>query len=155
MTIEVGENEHLFSFVGEFERNLDDKSRLVIPPRFRPELEDGFFVTRGLDGCLWLFPRATWTALSAKLAKSSIVKGGARRLDRMLFAGIDGELDGQARISLPQTLRKHAGLEPNGPVIVVGVKNRIELWEPDRWATVTEEAAEDSEFADELEGLGI
>lgn len=151
----VGESERMFAFSGEFERNLDDKARLVVPPRFRLPLEDGYFVTRGLDGCLWLFPRSTWEGLSARLNESSIVKGGARRLDRLLFAGTDGELDGQARLSLPPSLRGHAGLEPNGPVVVVGVKNRIELWAPARWATVTAEVAEDSEFAEELEGLGI
>jgi MraZ protein len=152
---QVGEGEQMFAFIGEFERNLDDKARLVVPPRFRAALEDGYFVTRGLDGCLWLFPQAAWEALSAKLSQSSIVKGGARRLDRMLFAGTDGELDGQARLSLPPSLRNFAALEPNGPAVVVGVKNRIEIWEPSRWAAVSAEAAEDSEFAEELEGLGI
>lgn len=145
----------MFAFSGEFERNLDDKGRLVIPPRFRAPLEDGYFVTRGLDGCLWLFPRATWEILSTRLNESSIVKGGARRLDRLLFAGTEDELDSQMRLSLPGSLRAHAGLEASGPVVVVGVKNRIELWAPDRWATVTAEVAGDSEFAEELEGLGI
>jgi MraZ protein len=151
----VGDYEQVFAFSGEYEHNLDGKGRLIVPVRFRPALEGGYFVTRGLDGCLWLFPRATWTGFSEKLQESSITREGARRLDRMLFAGTEDELDGQGRLTLPPALRAHAGLSPNGPVVVVGVKNRIELWSPGRWSEVTGEVAQDSEFAEGLEGLGI
>lgn len=145
----------MFAFSGEFEHNLDDKGRFIVPAKFRSELKDGYFVTKGLDGCLWLFTGETWSGLSDRLFQSSITKDGARRLDRMLYSGTDGSLDGTGRLTLPPSLRQYAQLEPGGPLVVVGVKNRIELWEPERWRAVNSQLAEDSEFAEELDGLGI
>jgi len=145
----------MFAFSGEHEHNLDGKGRLIIPARFRPALDAGYFLTKGLDGCLWLFARPTWSDMSERLQQTSITQGGARRLDRMLFAGSEDTLDGQGRLLVPPSLRAHSGLVPNGPVVVVGVKNRIELWEPARWQAFNASSVEDSEFAEQLEGLGI
>lgn len=145
----------MFAFSGEHEHNLDGKGRLIIPAKFRPALEAGYFLTKGLDGCLWLFPQETWTEIGAKLQQTSIVQGGARRLDRMLWSGSEDALDGQGRLLVPPSLRAHGNLSPNGPVVVVGVKNRIELWEPARWLAFNSVSAEDGDFAEHLEGLGI
>jgi MraZ protein len=145
----------VFVFSGEFEHSLDGKGRLIIPVRFRPALEEGYFLTKGLDGCLWLFPKESWQDISERLQQTSIIRGGARRLDRMLFAGTDDTLDNQGRLLVPPSLRSHAGLELNGAVTVVGVKNRIELWEPAHWHAFNEASAGDGEFAEQLEGLGI
>jgi MraZ protein len=145
----------MFAFNGEFEHNLDDKGRVIVPVRFRDALADGYFITRGLDGCLWLFPMVTWQGFSEKLTQSRITQHDARQLDRLLFSGTDGELDKQGRLNIPSSLRSHAGLDLGGPVVVLGVKNRIELWEPARWADITGQVAEDSHFAEQLGELGL
>jgi MraZ protein len=143
-------------FYGEYEHNLDDKGRVIIPMRFRDALADGLFVTRGLDGCLWLFTARVWEDVSARLAASRLNQYDARQLDRLLYSGTDAALDKQGRLLLPPSLRQHAELEPGGPVVVLGVKNRLEMWNRDRWYELASQlAAESSPFAEQVAELGI
>jgi MraZ protein len=129
----------MFAFYGEYEHSLDDKGRVVIPVRYRPAFEDGYFVTRGLERCLWIFPLPTWEAVSEKLGPSPLTLEPARQLDRQFYAGIDGRLDRQGRFLIPPPLRDHASLDAGKPVVLVGVKNRIEIWKPEFWHEVTTE----------------
>ena len=119
-------------FLGEYEHTLDDKGRLAIPARFRPELGQGLVLTRGLDRCLFVWPLAEWRAVAEKLAHLSMMQADVRRLQRLLFAGaVDTQLDRLGRVLVPSFLREYAGL--SGSAAVVGVLNRIEIWDKERY----------------------
>lgn len=147
-------------FHGEYEHGLDEKGRVIVPMKCRPPVEDGLFLTRGLEGCLWLFPRRVWEMVSSQLEDTRLTYREARLLERMLYSGVEGGMDRQGRLLVPPTLRQYAGLEPGQPVIIVGVKNRLELWNPDRWkaeTAVLDDPQSDisQELSKQLRDLGV
>src|SRR6185437_8821846 len=89
--------------LGEYEHTIDDKSRLTLPARFRQSFTEGVIVSRGLDGCLYAYPRADWTrAIEARLAELDPLSKEGRRLHRYFYSGaVEGELDKQGRIGIP------------------------------------------------------
>jgi MraZ protein len=141
-------------FSGEYEHAIDDKGRLTIPAKFRPDLAEGFFVTRGLDGCLFVLPPAARDALTEKVANLPLSQAGARLFSRMICSGTEFELDKQGRILLPPPLRAHADIESE--VVVIGVNSRLEIWSKKRWQKQTSKMEEESNsIAEELASLGI
>jgi len=142
-------------FLGEFEHSLDDKGRLAIPAKFRPELGQGLVLTRGLDRCLFAWPMAEWQIVADKLGRLSLMHAEARRLQRLLFAGaVDTQLDRLGRVLVPAFLRGYAGLED--AVVVAGVLNRIEIWDSGQWAEErTAAEAQSAELAEHLSELGL
>ena len=142
-------------FLGEYEHSLDDKGRLAVPARFRPELGQGLVLTRGLDRCLFVWPLAEWRVVAEKLGRLSMMHGDARRLQRLLFAGaVDTQLDRLGRVLVPGFLRGYAGLQD--AVVVAGVLNRIEIWDRGQWAAERAAAEEQSaELAEHLSELGL
>jgi len=137
-------------FSGEHEHGVDDKGRVVIPLAYRDALVGGVFLTRGMDNCIWLFPKATWDTLSSRLRQAPSFSSRSRMVDRRMFAGTGTEIDRQGRLLLPPPLRQHAGLKEGDGVVIAGVKNRLELWNPDRWQQALEADAEafDAAMAD-------
>ncbi len=131
-------------FSGEYEHTLDEKGRLIIPAKFRTELDEGLFVTRGLDGCLFVFPLDVWRDLSDKMASLSLVQASARLFSRMIYSGTECSLDKQGRILLPSSLRAHADIE--NEVVITGVRNRLEIWGKKRWQVMTTKMEEESSF---------
>ena len=141
-------------FTGEYRHQIDDKGRLAVPSRFRAQLDGGLVVARWLDACLAIHPRVEWDAITAKVAGLPMTDPGARQLERRLFAGaFEAELDRQGRLLVPQNLRTFAGLE--GDAVVVGSRNHVEIWTPDRWDTHLAELEDDAAFAAAISGLGI
>lgn len=125
-------------FMGEFQHNVDDKGRLIIPAKFRNQLGDQFMVTRGLDGCLFGYPMAQWQALVDKTQALSLTKRDARAFARFLFAGAtECEFDKQGRINIPGPLREHAKLDK--ACVIVGVSERFEIWSATQWAQYNEQ----------------
>ncbi|MFN8482868.1 MAG: division/cell wall cluster transcriptional repressor MraZ [Anaerolineae bacterium] len=127
-------------FYGEHEHTLDDKCRFTVPAKFRERLKDGCFMTRGLDGCLWIFTASSYEDLTTKLQRLDQLNPNARNLIRF-FTGHDLTLDQQGRLLIPPALRAHANVNPKADVVIVGVSGqlpRIELWQADRWASQTE-----------------
>lgn len=119
-------------FMGEYNHSVDTKGRLIIPSKFRDKLGDEFVVTKGLDGCLFVFPNDEWQAFEEKLRTLPLTNKSARQFSRFFVAGATGcELDKQGRILLPQTLREFAGLEKD--VVLTGMLNRIEIWSKTKW----------------------
>ena len=119
-------------FMGEYNHTVDTKGRLIIPSRFRDELGDEFVVTKGLDGCLFVFPNNEWQAFEEKLKALPLTNKSARQFARFFVAGATPcELDKQGRILLPGTLREFAGLEKD--VVLTGMLNRIEIWSKSKW----------------------
>lgn len=138
-------------FSGEFEHSIDEKGRLIIPARLRSNLSDDVFVTRGFDGCLFVYPMDVWKEMADHLDQLPTVHPAARYVSRLLFAGNETSLDGQGRISISAPLREHADIQLGGQVVVVGVNNRIELWSTARWRQVTEKLEKEAtELAAEL-----
>lgn len=118
--------------IGEYTHNLDPKKRLSIPSRLRRELGEGAVLTRGLDGCLWLFPIRQWGALAEKLAALPVAQSDSRSFSRLLLSGAhEVEFDGLGRILIPEHLKTYAGLRRE--VVVTGVHTRVELWDKAAW----------------------
>lgn len=142
-------------FMGEYQHTLDAKGRLIVPARFREGLGDTFVVTRGLDHCLFAYPKDEWKSVEEKLRTLPLTKADARAFVRFFFSGAtECETDKQGRIILPQNLRDYAQMEKD--VVAVGVSTRVELWSADRWQQYVEEAAESyEEIAESIVDLGI
>jgi MraZ protein len=141
-------------FTGEYRHAIDGKGRIAVPARFRAELEDGAFVSRWIDGCVAIFPRGAWDQLAARVASLPVSDAGARTFSRFVFSGaFEVELDRQGRALVPAGLREFARLE--GEAVVVGARDHVELWNPDRWVTYSAEMQSPDVLARHLQGLGI
>ena len=118
---------------GEYSHNIDPKGRLTIPSKFRKVLGTEFMVTKGLDKCLSIYPESEWKRMEEKLREMSLTTNQvARKFIRfMLGSAVEGGLDKQGRILLPQPLKAYAGLDKE--VVLVGVMDRIEVWDKDKW----------------------
>ena len=120
-------------FMGEYNHIIDAKGRLIIPARFRELLGEEFILTKGLDGCLSIYPMDAWEAFETKLRALPLTNKNARTFTRFFVAGATNcELDRQGRILVPQTLREFAGLEKE--VVLTGNLNRIEIWSKEKWS---------------------
>lgn len=126
--VQVGRLEQMF--LGRFEHTIDDKGRLTIPSHFRAALAAGVVITRGIDGCLFIFPRARWEELAAKFEQMpAITQEDTRSLERFFFTeAIDCVPDKQGRVLIPTYLREYAHLQDQA--IVAGVRQRVEVWNP-------------------------
>jgi len=141
-------------FTGEYRHTVDDKGRLAVPVRFRAELAQGAVVSKWIDGCLALFPRAAWDELAEKTAALPVTDQGARTFQRFLFGtAFDIELDRQGRLVVPAVLRTFAGLESE--VVVVGSRNHLEFWSPASWQQYSAQMDQPEVLAEHLQGLGI
>lgn len=142
-------------FLGEFQHTLDGKGRLILPSKFRDALADGLVITKGMEGCLFIFPKSEWPQLEDKVRSLPLTKKDARKFSRFFFAGATEEaLSKQGRVLIPENLRKYAGLGKD--IVVIGVSNRLEIWDKERWAAYSKEAGESYEnVAEELTDLGI
>jgi MraZ protein len=125
--------------LGEYEHTLDDKNRLTLPAKFRQALGGGVVVTRGMDGCLFVFTRTAWDHfVAARLEGLNPFSREARQMSRFMFAGAtETELDKQGRIMLPPALIAHAGL--GREVVVAGVRDHVEIWDRAGWRKQLEE----------------
>ena len=140
-------------FMGEYNHTVDAKGRLIIPSRFREELKNEFIVTKGLDGCLFVFPGNEWQIFEEKLKALPLTNKNARQFSRFLVAGATPcELDRQGRILVPQTLREFAGLEKD--VVLTGNLNRIEVWSKEKWNEICDYDDMDS-IAESMQDMGI
>ena len=123
-------------FYGEFEHALDRKGRLIVPSKFREALKEHyierFFITRGLDKCLFMFAEDEWKTQEQKFKSMSFTKSEARRFNRMYFSGACEIIpDKQGRILLPSYLKEYANIKRD--VYIIGISNRIEIWSRENW----------------------
>lgn len=142
-------------FIGEYQHSLDEKNRLSIPVKFRAELAAGCVVTRGLDRCLWVYPKSDWQEFAEKLAELPITQKNARSFARLMLAGAtDAEIDKNGRIILPKYLIEYAVIK--NKVAVNGVYNRIEIWPQESWNKFKKEMEDNSdEIAEQLSEIGF
>ncbi|MBE6098542.1 MAG: division/cell wall cluster transcriptional repressor MraZ [Anaerovibrio sp.] len=141
--------------MGEYMHSIDAKGRVILPADFRAELGDTFIVTKGLDGCLFIYAQSEWDQLSEKLRQLPLAKTEARAFVRFFFAGArQVELDKQGRFLVPATLRQHASLQKD--VVLIGVSSRIEVWSKEEWLKYNEDINPAvSAIAETLADLGI
>lgn len=123
-------------FYGEYSHGIDNKGRLILPSRFREvSKENGiekFFVTRGLDKCIFMFAEGEWRLQEQKFKSMSFTKGESRQFNRLFFSGaVEVAPDRQGRFIIPQYLKEFAGIKKDA--VVIGVSNRIEIWETKLW----------------------
>lgn len=142
-------------FIGEYAHTIDEKGRLSIPASFRRELAGGVVVTRGLDGCLFVYPRAEWETLAAKVSQLPLAGKQSRAFARLMLAGArDADTDSQGRVMIPEYLRQFASLGKH--VIVAGLYNRIEVWDEDSWNEYRQATeANSDEIAEAMAQLGV
>lgn len=131
--------------IGEYQHNIDIKGRVAIPAKFRDDLGSQFYITKGLDDCLFVLPLSEWSRLEEKIRAMPISK--ARGLQRFFFSGAaEVQPDKQGRILIPQQLREHAKL--NKEVTLIGTLNRVEIWNSEKWkefnSNLTQESIEDA-----------
>lgn len=123
-------------FYGEYFHTLDKKNRLIIPARFRDVIKEmcieKLYITRGLDECLFVFPENEWKVQENKFKAMPFTKKEVRKFKRLFFSGASEVVpDKQWRILLPDYLKEYAQIARN--VIIVGVSNRIEIWDKNKW----------------------
>ncbi len=123
-------------FYGEFKHFIDRKGRLILPSKFREAAKgnfiEKFFLTRGLDKCLFMFSDEEWRSQEQKFKNLTFTKQQSRVFNRLYFSGaVDIIPDKQGRILIPQYLKEFADIKRD--VVVVGVSNRIEIWSLTRW----------------------
>lgn len=142
-------------FIGEYLHNLDEKGRLAVPKKFRPDLAKGAVVTRGLDNCLFLYTKIEWKKLADKLATLPFSQANTRAFARLMLAGaMDVEVDKQGRMVLPEYLRGFAGLKKN--VVVAGLYSRLELWDQGKWEEYKKKTeGESNQIAEQMFELGV
>ena len=136
---------------GKYKHTVDPKGRLFVPSKLREELGDAFYVTLGLDHCLSVYTEAGWQVILDKYNALPISQ--ARKM-RFLFANAAKcEPDSQGHIMLPQKLRAYAGLDKD--VVIIGVSNRAEIWNAERWAALEAEELNPENLAAVMEELGF
>ena len=142
-------------FIGEYDHSVDAKGRINIPSKFRELLGEKFYITKGLDDCLFVFPEEEWQIFEEKLKLLPLTNKNARAFVRLFFAGATAcTLDKQGRINLPQPLRTHGKLEKDAKVI--GVGTRIEIWSIDNWnAYNNPDNISYDDIAEQMAELGI
>lgn len=139
-------------FMGQYEHSIDTKGRIIIPAKYREDLGDSFVVTRGMDGCLFLYPSEEWAAFVEKLQQLPSNQNTRKIQRRFMSGAMSVELDKQGRILIPALLRTDASLEKE--VVFVGMMNRIEVWDKSRLES--QEMEEDEAMLEEtMDGLGI
>lgn len=131
---------------GEYKHSVDAKGRLAMPAKLREELGERFTVTKGLDGCLAVYPEKEWEALEDRIR--SLGNGEkARRVKRYYFANaFDAQLDAQGRILIPANLREFADLQKD--VVVIGQLDHAEIWNSEKWRVYNEAIDAESVAAD-------
>ena len=139
----------IFMFMGEYHHSIDDKGRVTIPSKVRYELGENFVVTRGLDNCLFIYPKDEWTNIINKYKELPNTKD-ARNFMRFFLSGATMcEFDKQGRINIPSPLIKYADLTKE--CVVIGVNDRLEVWSKERWENFINENEDDlSDIADKL-----
>ena len=135
-------------FYGEHEHTIDKKGRLIIPSKFREAFKEydiqKFYITRGLDKCLFLFTENEWKSQESKFRSMPFTKSESRKFNRLYFAGAAQiECDKQGRILMPKYLKDFADIKKD--VVIIGVSSRIEIWSKDIWQSYYKSSKESFE----------
>jgi len=135
-------------FLGTHTPRLDEKGRLILPAKFREQMEDGVVLTRGQERCLYVFPAAEFARLAEQLRQAPVTSKQARDYLRVFLSGASDEaVDRQGRITIPPMLRTYAGLDRD--CAVIGAGQRVEIWDAAAWESYLSE--QEQSFAEQAE----
>ena len=135
--------------IGEYEHSLDTKGRLIMPAKLRQDMGEKFIVTKGLDGCLFIYPKTGWNEIIEKYKSLPDTKDKRHFMRIFLSGATVCEYDKQGRINIPIPLVNYADLKKE--CIIIGVDERLEVWSKDRWCNFIDENEENlSDIADKL-----
>lgn len=141
-------------FIGEYQHGLDNKNRIIMPSKFREELGSRFIMTKGLDGCLYVYPLTEWKMLEEKLKSLPLTNKDARAFVRFFFSGAtEIETDKQGRGVIPQNLIEYAAI--NKEIVSIGVLTRIEIWGKEKWVDYNNSDIDFDAIAEKMSDLGI
>ena len=141
-------------FIGEYQHALDNKNRIIIPSKFRDSLGEKFVLTKGLDGCLYVYTTSEWIILEEKLKKLPLTSKDARAFVRFFFSGANEiDVDKQGRALIPQNLLEYANIEKD--IVSIGVSTRIEIWSKSKWKEYNDSNINFDEIAEKMSELGI
>ncbi|HEX6680886.1 MAG TPA: division/cell wall cluster transcriptional repressor MraZ [Gaiellaceae bacterium] len=119
--------------VGEYDHTIDDKNRLTLPAKFRQAFSEGLVLSRGIERCLYAYPRSEWEAtVQSRLGELDLFSKEGRVMQRYFFAGAaEAEVDKQGRVMVPSSLGSYAGLGKE--VVVAGIHDHLEIWDRAAW----------------------
>lgn len=141
-------------FMGEYNYTIDDKGRLTIPSKIREGLGHDFIITRGLDKCLFVYPKEEWENVINKYRELPNTKDARNFMRFFLSGATQNELDKQGRINIAPSLRIYANL--NKDCVIIGVNERLEIWDKEAWDTfITTNEENLSDIADKLFQVNI
>ena len=135
-------------FLGEYQHSLDAKGRVILPSKYRDQLSDGAYVTKGRGGCLSVYAAQEFSEVADRVRE-----GSKRHLGPEMTRVAEVTPDKQGRIAIPQHLREYAGLDRD--VVVAGVFSRVEIWDGRRWQERDREGEHSLNESDELPDFGI
>jgi MraZ protein len=140
--------------IGEYQHALDSKNRMIVPSKLREDLGNKFVITKGLDGCLYIYPLLEWNKLEEKLKNLPLTNKDARAFVRFFFAGAcEIEMDKQGRGLIPQNLKEYAGIEKE--IVSIGVLTRVEIWSKEKWIEYNDSSVDYESIAEKMSELGI
>jgi transcriptional regulator MraZ len=143
-------------FLGQYQHSLDEKGRVILPAKFRGQLEGGAYMARGRDGCVCVYPTDEWERVSKAMQELATRGTQERQAARSFFAGAaEVAPDRQGRVPVPVHLRDFAGLSLEREVVVAGVLSRIEIWDAQKWAARELEGEQVISAAEGIPDFGI
>ena len=132
--------------IGEYEHSMDSKGRLIMPAKLKEDIGEKFVITRGLDGCLFIYSQTEWKNVEEKLKTFSSTNKDTRALMRFFLAGaMESEIDKQGRFLIASSLREFAGLDKE--VVIVGLLTKLEIWNKEKWLKYRQE---ENQTADDI-----
>ncbi|NMA50079.1 MAG: division/cell wall cluster transcriptional repressor MraZ [Tissierellia bacterium] len=142
-------------FIGEYQHTTDEKGRLIIPSKFRETLGVEFVMTKGLDNCLFVYPKPEWEVLETKLKSLPLTNKDARAFVRFFFSGAsECALDKQGRVLIPGNLREHSKIDKD--TVIIGVSTRLEIWSKSEWDSYNDDdSLSYDSIAEKMAELGI
>ncbi len=139
-------------FIGEYNHKIDAKGRVIVPARFQEELGGNFVITKGLDGCLYIYPGEEWNTFLEKLHSLPSSRDTRKLVRSFASSAENAEIDGQGRILIKNSLREAAHLKKD--VVFAGALSHIEVWDKEMWEN--ENSIDDiDDIAEKLADLGL
>lgn len=141
--------------IGEYKHTLDPKKRLSLPSKWRRELGKKLVVTRGLDNCLFVYPKAEWKSITDKVGKLPLGQADTRSFNRFFLSGaVEVEVDSVGRILVPDFLKDFAKLDSK--VVLAGIHDRIEIWNENKWESYKRSIEKEADqLAEKLGEIGV
>ena len=142
-------------FIGQFEHTIDEKNRIAVPSKFRKEFKEGAIISKGLDGCLFLFAKSKFKQMAQDIAELPLSKSSARLYARLILASAqEVDFDNQGRIVIPGYLKKHSQVKKDA--VILGLYDRVEIWAVEVWEKEQGKADKKAEeLIENLAELGI